>query len=70
MRNVRRGDQKVRALLSTDAGLLGAHMSGLAGPLGINPYHMAQEGESLRRAFPLRPVREAVDDDFASVGDP
>lgn len=69
VKNVLTGDQNVRALRSIDAGLLGAQWAGYARPLNIDPYHMAQEGESLRRAFPLRLVRQAVDEDFASIRD-
>jgi hypothetical protein len=68
VRNVKGGDKKVEALRSIDAGMLGAQWSGYARPLGIDPYHMAQEAESLRRAFPLRLVRQATEEDFESSG--
>lgn len=67
VRNVRSGDRAIHQGNAFDANRFGAGWSGIAGPLNVDPFHMAQEAESLRRRFLLRLVRHATDEDFASV---
>lgn len=69
LRNVRSGDRNVQAVRSMNAGLLGAYASGYANSLGLNPYQVAQEAESVRRHFALRLVRNALEGDFVSIPD-
>jgi len=65
--NVRRGDRALHAGNVFNANRFGAGWSGVASIINADPFHVAQEAESIRRRFLLRLVRHATDEDFASV---